>query len=157
MFKFQLTIVLLLFSFAAGSSGPLKPQKWERVKDVVFESPSRVSPAGYGITIRLFYDKEMRVEIIVVNGDEDSDKNVCALLDTDRYPNVWDVNGRIITYEGECDDNVVKLWPKYKNETKYIIDEFLTKTVVHLGPTSFGTKGFIDGYSEVLRYASYLD
>lgn len=157
MFKFQFALVILLFSFTAGSSGPLKPQKWERVKDVVFESPSKVSPSGYALTLRLQYKKEMRFEIIVTNAMSDDEKGICELLDIPNLPNLWDVNGRIITYDGECADGAVRLWPKYKNETKYVIDEFLTKQVVHIGPTSFGTKGFLDGYSEVRRYASYLE
>lgn len=156
MYKLQLAIIALLFSFTAGSAGPTKTERWERVKDIVFESPAKVSPAGYAIKMRLYYDKEMRIELIVNNAISGGD-GICAILGVPNLPNIWDINGRVVTYEADCDDNTVRLWPKFKNETKYVIDEFLTKQVVHIGPTAVSTEGFVKGYAEVLSYASYLD
>ena len=156
MYKLQLAIIALLFSFTAGSAGPTQQVGWERVKDIVFESPAKVSPAGYSIKMRLYYDKEMRIELIVMNSIASSE-SICAIIDVPNLPNIWDVNGRVVTYEAECDNKAVRLWPKFKNETKYVIDEFLTKRVVHIGPTAISTEGFVKGYAEVLSYASYLN
>ena len=156
MYKLQLVIITLLFSFTVGSSGATKNDRWERVKDIAFESPVQVSPSGYAIKLRLYYDKEMRIDLIISNTITNG-KNLCSILDVPNLPNFWDINGRIISYKAECVDDTVVIWPKFKNETKYIIDEFLTKNIVHVGPTSIGTKGFVVAYGEVLSYSRYLN
>jgi len=156
MLKAFIVILTLLFPLYVIPAGNSQPPTWLRVKDIVFESPTRVSSAGYIVKLRLYYDKTMRIELVLSNSDT-SDGDICDLLDGTKLPNTWDINGRIVKYDGNCAGGNLVLWPKKESDIKYAIDEFLTKSVVHIGPTTFSSKGFIEGYSEVRSYASYLE
>lgn len=158
MLKLQLFLLLLVTSFVAGSASPNAPDQWSRVKDVVFESPVRVAPTGYSIRFRMMYEKEFKIMLVIKNArTPEPGKSICELLDIPNLPAFWDINGLQVKWDGACVDESLQLTPRYDSGTKYIIDEFLTKTSVHVGPTNIGTEGFLAGYSEVLRYASYLN
>jgi hypothetical protein len=158
MLKLQLFMAMLIMSCSAGSTAKPKVDHWSRVKDVVFESPIRVAPTGYSIRFRMLYEKEFKIMLIIENyRNGENVESICDLLESPEMPTYWDINGLLIKWDGICTGNALQLTPAESSGMKYIIDEFLTKTMVHVGPTTIGTEGFLVGYSEVLRYASYLE
>lgn len=156
MRKVQLAILMFFLSFQVGSVIPDANPQWSRVKDVMFESPSAITTGGYNVRVRLYYTDAIRMDIIVANGNG-SVADVCEVLEKHGFDGN-DINGRKVVLHGECLGNDgVRLWPKYRNQTKYAIDEFLTKDRVHLGGAPITTEGFVDAYGEVRRFASFME
>lgn len=156
MKRLQLAIFTILLSFQVGSVIPDATERWVRVQDIMFESPTAQTPQGYSVRVRLYYTDSIKMDMVISNGLAPA-VEVCDMLKGTGFGN-QDINGRKVSYNGEClKDGVVRLWPKYRNQTKYAIDEFLTKDRVHLGATSVGTEGFVDAYGEIRRFASFME
>ena len=156
MYRFYIFLLALLIAVPVTSADIKKPNQWVRVKDnVVFESPSDTTAAGYTVNLQLSYDHKMVIELIVRNVR--SPESSCELTQSDELINIWDVNGRVINYHGKCVNGIGILVPDNPDDIKYVIDEFLTKSLVHVGPVVIVTKGFIEAYGEILRYASYME
>lgn len=123
----------------------------------MFESPPTIGANNYLVKVRIYYTDEIRIDIV---SDSPAKGPVLECEDAlkamgDSYKT--DVNGRILTFVGQCVKGKLILTTKYKNQKKYLIDEFLTKDLVHLGRGVIQTRGFMEAYSELKRFSYYLN
>lgn len=151
------TIMVLFFSFQAGSipsqNGHLT---WVRIHDTTFESPLINMSDKTSVQVHLFYSKVVKLVIHEIQRDHRGIVMQCVSPKKETVT-IHVVNGRSISFIRTCVSGEFHLIPKYKNQTKYIINEFLTKDYVQLSKATVPSLGFIEAYSEIIRYASYMN